>query len=180
MTNFLVLDCETDNLAYDCTKIHILSWTEDDSICEVCSGEGFIMGGPNTYGNSCNSCSGTGKLVQHTNSYDEMRKLLSQEDTLFVCHNSVRFDMVVFHRILGIPMDYRKWVDTLGLSWFLWPDRKSHSLESFTEEVGIKKPKVDDWENVTWDQMKERCGSDVLINWRVWGMQRKRLEEIYG
>lgn len=146
----IVLDSEGDGLAYDCTKLHILSYTKD------------------------------GKQVEHLKHYDDMREFLNREDTLFVAHNSILHDMVAFYRILGVPMDYKKWIDTLAISWFLWPERKSHGLGSFTEESGIKKPHVEDWDNVTWEQMKERCGNDVLINWYVWKKAEKRLGEIYG
>jgi len=144
-----VLDCETNGLAYDCDRIHILSYTED------------------------------GHTLVHLSDYDDMREFLSQEDALFVGHNVIMFDMVVFNRILGVPMDYRKWIDTLALSWFLEPDRKSHGLGSFQEESGLEKPQVDDWGNVTFEQMKHRCGSDVLLNWWLWQKQLKRLQEIY-
>lgn len=145
----VVLDSESDGLAYECTKLHILSYTYD------------------------------GNEVNHLKDYEDMREFLTQENTLYVAHNGVMHDMVVFNRILGVPMDYRKWIDTLAISWFLWPDRQKHGLESFSEEAGVEKPKVEDWENVTWDQMKERCGNDVLINWWVWKEQEKRLGELY-
>lgn len=144
-----VFDSESDGLAYECTKLHILSYTED------------------------------GEDLHHTDNYDTMRSLLKEPNVLWVGHNSIRHDMVVFNRILGVPMDYRKWVDTLALSWVLEPDRKSHGLLSYTEELGTEKPNVYDWENVTWDQMKERCGADVLTNWKLWQKQLKRLQEIY-
>ena len=146
----VVLDCETDGLAYECSKIHILSYTTD------------------------------GNEITHLKKYSDMQNLLSSEDTLFICHNAIRFDMVVFNRILGIPMDYSKWVDTLGLSWYLEPDRKSHGLDSYTQELSTRKPKVEDWENVTWEQMAERCGCDVETNWKLWQKQKKRTIEIYG
>lgn len=146
---FIVFDTESDGLAYEATKLHIFSYTLD------------------------------GQEVNHTASYEEMRDLLEQEDTLWVGHNVVRHDMPLLNRILGFNLDYRKFIDTLAISYVLEPDRKSHGLGSFTEEAGVEKPKVDDWENVTWEQMKERCGSDCLINWWLWQKQKEKLEEIY-
>lgn len=146
----IVIDSETDGWEYECKKIHILSYTED------------------------------GKKVVHLKDHDDMRELLSSEDAIFVCHNAIMFDMVVFHRILGIPMDYKRWVDSLAVSWFLEPDRQKHGLGSYQEASGVVKPNVEDWENVTWEQMCERCGNDVLINWWLWTQQKKRLTEIYG
>lgn len=146
----VVFDTETNGLAYDCDKMHILSYTYD------------------------------GKAYHSTGEYEEMRKFFMQEDTLFVCHNSVPFDMVVVNRVLGLEMDYKKFVDTLALSWFLEPKRDKHGLGSYQKESGVEKPQVDDWENVTWEQMKHRCESDVKINWYVWQKQRKKLQEIYS
>lgn len=145
----VVFDTETDGFAYDCTKMHILSYTYD------------------------------GKAYHSTSAYEEMVEFFSQEDTLFVCHNAVPFDMVVVNRVLGLDMDYKKFIDTLAVSWFLWPDRSKHGLGSFQDASGVEKPQVDDWDDVTYEQMKHRCESDVAINWWLWMKQRKKLQEIY-
>jgi len=159
----LVLDSESDGLAYECTKLHILSWTED------------------------------GKNYHSTADYDHMRAVVESAD-LLVAHNSIRHDMVVFNRILGLPMDYRKWVDTLALSWFLYPDRNKHGLGAWGDDLGdrnkhglgawgddlgVEKPTVENWTDVTYEQMRHRCESDVKINWLLWQRMKKRLEEIY-
>jgi DNA polymerase III alpha subunit (gram-positive type) len=146
----VVFDTDGDGLAYECTKLHILSYSYD------------------------------GKDYQSTADYEEMVEFFSQPETLFVAHNSIKHDMVAINRILGVPMDYNKYVDTLALSWFLYPDRQSHGLGSYQSESGLEKPKVDDWENVTYAQMKHRCEADVSLNWWLWMKQRKRLQEIYG
>ena len=146
----VVFDTEGDGLAYECTKLHILSYSYD------------------------------GKDCQSTADYEEMVEFFSQPDTLFVAHNSIKHDMVAINRILGVPMDYNKYVDTLALSWFLYPDRQSHGLGSYQHESGLEKPKVDDWENVTYEQMKHRCSADVRLNYWLWQKQKKRLQEIYG
>jgi len=146
--NIIVLDSESDGLAYECTKLHILSWTEDG----------------NTY--------------QSTDDYDQMRAVVESAD-LLVAHNGIRHDLVVFNRILGIPMDYRKWVDTLALSWFLYPDRNKHGLGPWGDDLGVEKPGVENWTDVTYEQMRHRCESDVKINWLLWQRMKERLEEIY-
>ena len=146
----VVLDSEGDGLAYDCTKLHVLSYTYD------------------------------GKAYHSTGAYEEMRELLTQEDTKFVAHNAVRHDMVAFHRILGIPMDYTKWIDTLALSWFLFPERKKHGLGSWAKEMGGSKPEVEDWEGLTYEQYKYRCEEDCKVNWNLWKHFSNRLDEIYG
>ena len=146
----IVFDCETDGLLQDCTKIHVLSYSYD------------------------------GTNVTSTDDYKEMARVLTQHETLYIGHNVIMFDMPVFHKILVLEMNYQRYSDTLALSWFLEPNRQSHALGSFQKESGLVKPVVDDWENVTYDQMVHRCSSDVLLNWWLWQKQRKRLMEIYN
>jgi DNA polymerase III alpha subunit (gram-positive type) len=145
-----VFDTETNGLAYVCDKMHILSYTYD------------------------------GKEITSVGTYDEMRKFFQQENVLFVAHNDVCFDMVVINKILGLNLNYGKFVDTLAVSWELSPERKLHGLGSYQVESNLVKPQVDNWEDVTWEQMKHRCESDVKLNWWLWQKQRKRLVEIYG
>lgn len=150
MDNIIVLDSEGDGLAYDCTKLHVLSYT------------------PN------------GKDYYSTDNYDRMREILSTEDTKFVAHNAVQHDMVVFHRILGIPLDYTKWIDTLALSWFLFPERPKHGLGSWAVEMGGSKPEVEDWEGLTYEEYKYRCEEDCKVNWNLWKHFKGRLDQVYG
>jgi hypothetical protein len=39
---------------------------------------------------------------------------------------------------------------------------------------------VENWTDVTYEQMRHRCESDVHINWLLWQRMKNRLEEIYG
>jgi len=147
--NIVVLDSESDGLAYECTKLHVLSYTRD------------------------------GETYHSTGDYDDMRAVINSAD-LLVAHNSIRHDMVVFNRILGIPMDYTKWTDTLALSWYLYPERNRHGLADIGVEHGVEKPKIDDWQNLSYEEYAHRCERDVMINWLEWKKQEKRLRELYG
>ena len=144
----IVADTETDGLAYDCTKLHVMSYTED------------------------------GETYHSTGDYDDMRAVIKSAD-LLVMHNAVMHDMVVFNRLLGIPPVYKKYIDTLWVSRYLYPDRASHGLDAIGKEHGVAKPKVDDWENLSYEEYAHRCVEDVKINWLEWLKQKKRLEEIY-
>lgn len=151
MTKFLVIDSEGNGLAYTCTKLHNLCWTED------------------------------GEEFGYTTDYDKMRDVLSQEDVLFVGHNIIRHDSVVFSRILNLHIPYQKFVDTLALSWFLYPDRSEHGLASWGANFGFHKTKVENHQWAEGDEalMRERVERDVLINWMLWEKMKKRLSEIY-
>jgi DNA polymerase III alpha subunit (gram-positive type) len=107
-----------------------------------------------------------------------MRVVLDSAD-LIVAHNAIRHDMVVFNRILGVPMDFRKWIDTLALSWYLYPDRQKHGLAEWGLDLGVAKPKVDDWQNLSFEEYAHRCEEDTKINWLLWKKMERRLKEIY-
>ena len=146
--NILVIDSESDGLAYDCTKLHVLSYTRD------------------------------GETYHSTGDYDDMKAVLNSAD-LIVAHNAIRHDMGVFNRILGVPMDFRKWIDTLALSWYLYPDRQKHGLAEWGLDLGVAKPKVDDWQSLSYEEYAHRCEEDTKINWLLWKKMERRLKEIY-
>jgi len=146
----IVLDSESDGLWEEATKIWVLSWTED------------------------------GINFTSTNDYDKMREVLCASDTKFVAHNSVRHDLCLFNKILGTNLTYKNFIDTLPLSWYLNFDRLKHGIESYGVDFGVPKPKVDDWEGLTYDQYRHRCEEDVKINWLLWKDLEAKLKKLYG
>lgn len=146
----IVLDSESDGLWKEATKIHVLAYTED------------------------------GINYNHTADYDKMRELLTQPDTRFVAHNSCRHDLPTFNKLLGMKLDYNKFIDSLALSWYLNFDRDKHGLESYGIEYGVPKPKVDDWSNLSYEEYAHRCVEDVKINWKLWKDLESKLMKLYG
>lgn len=108
-----------------------------------------------------------------------MRKFLESADIL-IGHNIVRFDIVVLERLLGIKIK-AKLVDTLALSWYLFPKRKRdrHGLAWWGEDLGVEKPKIDDWEGLTYSEYEHRCEEDVKINNLLWKYMWNKLLAIY-
>lgn len=106
-----------------------------------------------------------------------MRKFLLEEKIL-VAHNQSRFDIPVLERILNIKIT-NKIVDTLALSWCLFPTRIKHGLADWGEEFGVPKPKIDDWENLPIEEYIHRCEEDVKINFRVWQQCWTILNHLY-
>lgn len=147
---YIVLDSESDGLWEEATKIHVISYTED------------------------------GINYTSTNDYDEMRKVLLQKDVKFVAHNSIRHDLPLFNKILGLDLTYKNFVDSLALSWYVNFNRLKHGLESYGIEYGIKKPEVDDWEGLAYEEYKVRCEEDAKINWKLWKELEGKLGELYG
>jgi len=146
----VVLDSETDGWLEDVTKLHVVAWTED--------GENF----------------------HHTNDQDKIKEILLDCNTLVVCHNAIRYDLPVFNKLLGIKLEYPKFIDTLALSWYLNFERSAHGLEGYGVDYGVPKPKVTDWSNLTYEDYAHRCVEDVKINWKLWKELEGKLIKLYG
>ena len=65
------------------------------------------------------------------------------------------------------------------MSWVLNTNRGKHGLDSFGQDFGVPKPKVDDWVNLTQEEYAHRCQEDVKINWLLWQNLLKRFIFIY-
>ena len=120
--------------------------------------------------------------------YDEIKKEILSCDYL-IGHYIVPFDLPVLARLLGIegidkivnrPSHLPKVIDTYGLSLYLFQSRRLHGLESWGEFFGVKKPEIEDWENLSIEEYLHRCQEDVKINTKLWKLFRDRLFEIYG
>ena len=149
---YTIFDLESDGLLDNVTKIHCLSYIiwDDDKIIE------------------------TNTLLD----YEEMRVFLSKQEIL--CgHNIVRYDIPVLEKILGIKVKARL-IDTLGLSWYLYPSEIKHGLEQWGEKLGVEKPKIKDWSNLRLKDYIHRCESDVEINKLLFLKQLNYLSILYS
>lgn len=113
-----------------------------------------------------------------TSDYDKMRKFLLNAKVL-IGHNITRWDIPVLERLLDIKIT-AKLIDTLALSWYLYPDRFQHGLEQWGEYFGIPKPFILDWESQTQEEYEHRCKEDVKINVRLWRQMYQYLLDLYG
>ena len=125
----------------------------------------------------CLSYTTDGVIYDTLFDYDQMRDLLLSQSGL-IGHNIIRYDVPLLEKILGIKIKSRLF-DTLPMSWVLNYNRPKHGLESFGEDFGIPKPKIDDWQNLTQDDYRHRCVEDVKINWKLWQDMLKRFMFIY-
>lgn len=102
---------------------------------------------------------------------------------ILIGHNIIRFDVPEVERVLGVKITARK-IDTMGLSWYLYPERflnkKYHGLEEWGEEFGVPKPKISDWQNLTKAEYVYRCEEDVKITRQLWFKELDYLKRLYG
>lgn len=123
-------------------------------------------------------CNPEDGIVHSITDYKEMRQLVMREDVTFVIHNGIRYDKPTLQRILDVVIR-AKIIDSLPLSWYLFPSRKSHGLEAWGVEFGVPKPKITDWSNLTVEEYIYRCEEDVKINTKLWDKELKYLKNLY-
>lgn len=101
-----------------------------------------------------------------------------RRDYTFVGHNIVLYDFRVITKLLGVPMP-NDFIDTLPLSWYLFPKANEHGLEFWGEYFKYPKVKIEDWKSLTIREYTERCERDVEINWLLFDKQIKLLNKLY-
>jgi len=119
-----------------------------------------------------------GKTIKSATDYAQMRYFLRRA-TVLVGHNIIRFDVPILEKLLNIKIK-AKLIDTLALSWYLYPERNVHGLESWGEDFGVPKPPIEDWYNLPIEEYVNRCTEDVKINKLLWEKQWRYLLDLYG
>lgn len=155
---FYVFDIEADGLLDSVENIHCLSVQKFEGSSKV--GDVFSMTKGSDILNFFNSEKGN-------------------KNTYFVGHSIVKYDVPVLNRILGLEGLENSLVDTLGLSFYLYPEAKKHGLEYWGNKFGIAKPKIDDWVEGDIEVYVNRCEHDVRINSELFLHQFNYLATIY-
>ena len=147
-------DIEGDNLLAGITKIYCASYNELDP--------------------AMNS-KGAGT---HT-TRETIEPLFTNPNHILVMHNGVSYDKAAIEKVYGITVE-AEIIDTLYLSWYLYPKMLRHGLAIWGEELGIAKPEISDWENLTLEEYVHRCAEDVRIQTALWKQIWKHLMLLYG
>jgi len=118
-----------------------------------------------------------GDEVRSLTTHEEMKEwLLSQRE--LVGHNISSWDIPQLERVLQIKIT-AKIIDTLYLSWYLYPNRVRHGLEWWGQDLGVEKPEIKDWYSLTLEEYVHRCEEDVKINILLWEKQKAYLRLLY-
>lgn len=151
---YTVLDIETNGLRFKVNVIYCLSYR--------------IL-------NEVGTCIAKGTLT----SLDEIKSFLSNQ-TIIVGHNIARYDIPVLEEMLNISLQDKVLYDTLGISYYLYPYKEVHGLDAWGNAVGVAKPKISDWENLSIEDYTHRCETDVEINHIIFVEFMVYLREIYN
>lgn len=118
-----------------------------------------------------------------------IKKFFQQKDVTFYGHNIWLWDIIWVEKILGIKIE-AKIYDTLGWSWYFFGGRSAHGLETWGQELGVEKVKIDDseWEGPIAGETQEqflskmvhRCEEDVKINLEIIKRCRQKSVRLYG
>ena len=106
---------------------------------------------------------GTGERYKfYGDTFDEGVSLLQTYD-LIIGHNITGYDLLALQKFYP-HFNYKGIRDTYIMSKLFNPDRTvGHSLESYGEEFGRKKPEHEDWSQFS-EAMLHRCSEDCEIN----------------
>lgn len=116
-------------------------------------------------------------VVQSTSDLSVIQEIMDKATTV-VGHNIIDFDLRALVKF-GIYTD-ASIIDTLSLSWYLEPKRSRHGLADWGVTVGVPKPVVTDWDNLSYEEYKHRCEEDVRINLEVLSIFERKLDRLYG
>lgn len=142
----MVADLESDGFLKEMTKLHVLSvgWKNSDGVWQIKS----------------------------TNKKEDIAKVFSNPNNIIVIHNGRRFDVPALNKLFPDIEIKATIIDSLALSWWLMPNRskegKKYGLQAFGEDYGVPKPKIADWNSLTYEEYCHRCEEDVKINIRLW------------
>lgn len=110
--------------------------------------------------------------------YPEMVEFLLGCENI-VGHNFVDFDKPVIEKILGIVIPGNI-IDSLALSYYLFPFRPKHGLESWGITFGNHKVEIEDWVGLSQEEYVRRCEIDVEINSKLFLVAFNYLFDLYG
>ena len=146
-------DIEGDNLLFAITKLWCASFTELDP--QMNEKRSFTLLG-----------------------MKEIGEFFADPDNILVMHNGIAFDGPAVEKVLGVKVQ-AEIIDTLFLSWYLYPRMQRHGLAIWGEELGISKPEVDDWSEQPIEVYVHRCEEDVKIQTALWKQMWKHLKLLY-
>lgn len=112
-----IIDLETDGLINQATKIHVVSVYNYET-------------------DKLYSLFGKKNITEFFSNLKETDEIIG--------HNFIRFDSQIVEKLCNITIKARI-IDSLALSWYLYPQEKVHGLEEWGNRLGISKPKITDF-----------------------------------
>lgn len=115
--------------------------------------------------------------IKSTKEKEDIQKLFGNKDNIIVMHNGAVYDARVLKK-MGITINATI-IDSLFISWALFPGLQKYGLESFGQTYGVPKVAIYDWTSLTYEEYKLRCEEDVKINILLWEDLLKKYKMLY-
>src|SRR5690606_3773206 len=112
-----------------------------------------------------------------------IEKVFENPNNVILGHNLYMFDLPSLEKIYkGIDIKATI-LDSLLIAWYIEPNRIKeggrYGLADFGEQYGVKKPEIESWTNLSYEEYEHRVIEDVRINTLLWLDQLEKLRKLY-
>lgn len=145
----IVFDIEADGLLDTITKIHVFSYYSLED-----------------------------KTTKSLTRKEDILSLLASVDVV-IGHNIIDYDIPALEKIFEVDLSHIKKIDTLFMSYYLYPEMEKHGLEAWGKAIGITKVEIKDWINLSIEEYTQRCEVDVQINVELFHKFYNYFAELY-
>jgi uncharacterized pyridoxamine 5'-phosphate oxidase family protein len=121
--------------------------------------------------------------VKTTNKKEDVKKVFENPNKTIVGHNFFMFDVPALEKIFKDINIQATILDSLLVAWYIEPNRikegKKYGLGNYGEEFGVKKPEIESWTGLTYEEYTHRVTEDCKINTNLWVKHLAMLRELY-
>lgn len=121
--------------------------------------------------------------IKTTNKEDAVKKVFENPNNTIVGHNFFMFDCPALEKIFKDINIQATIIDSLILAWYIEPNRikegGKYGLADFGEEFNVKKPEIESWTDLSYEEYQNRVTEDCKINVNVWVKHLRMLRELY-
>lgn len=116
--------------------------------------------------------------TKHTNKFEDIQKVVGNPNNTLVFHNGISYDKPVLEK-MGFEFKANI-IDTLGISYYLYPEKNKHGLAEWGEFFGVPKPEIESWTDLSYEEYVNRVTEDCKINTNLWLLMYDYLKKLYG
>ena len=121
--------------------------------------------------------------VKTTKNKGDVKKVFENPNNVIVGHNFFMFDIPALEKIFKDIKIQATVLDSLLIAWYIEPNRikegKKYGLGNYGEEFGVKKPDIESWTDLSYEEYANRVTEDCKINTNLWVKHLSMLRELY-
>jgi hypothetical protein len=121
--------------------------------------------------------------IKTTPKKEDVKKVFENPNNVVAGHNFFMFDVPAVEKIFKDIKIKAIILDTLLVAWYIEPNRikegRRYGLGDYGEEFGIKKPEIESWTGLSYEEYANRVNGDVKINTNTWLKHLQMLRDLY-